>query len=153
MISLFIGLAISCPNILRYLVLYCTLVGMNNQMIVPNEPNKYTADSRHRTTGSRVYFTRPELNQILNIYGRMVAVGVWADYAIDHLRDEAIFSIHRRASEQPHYQVIKTPALRHKQGMWRIIGMDGNILKRGHDLTTLLKYFEPRLLKAFNGTG
>ena len=40
-----------------------------------------------------VTFHRRELDLILRIYGRMVGEGEWRDYAIDHNRDKAIFSI------------------------------------------------------------
>ncbi|NVJ70621.1 MAG: DUF2794 domain-containing protein [Alphaproteobacteria bacterium] len=95
-----------------------------------------------------VYFMRPELNQILNVYGKMVAAGEWRDYAIDHLMDNAVFSIFRRASEMPLYRIIKEPALASQQGAWRIMGMDGQILKRGHKLDQLLRYFDRQLMKA-----
>jgi len=95
-----------------------------------------------------VYFMRPELNQILNVYGRMVAAGEWRDYAIDHLRDQAVFSIFRRASEMPLYRIIKEPALSTQQGAWRVMGMDGQVLKRGKKLDQLLRYFDRQLVKA-----
>lgn len=97
-----------------------------------------------------VYFMRPELNQILNIYGRMVAAGEWRDYAIDHMRDQAVFSIFRRASEMPLYRIIKEPALANQQGAWRIMGMDGQVLKRGRQLDQLLRLFERQLVKAID---
>jgi len=96
----------------------------------------------------RVYFIRPELTQILNIYGRMVATGKWCDYAIDHLPKMAVFSIFRRTSEMPLYRVIKEPAHAGAQGAWRIMGMDGQVLKRGKQLDQLLRYFDRQLLKA-----
>src|SRR5690606_18068263 len=40
-----------------------------------------------------VTFHRRELDLILRVFGRMVAAGEWRDYAIDHLRDRAIFSV------------------------------------------------------------
>ena len=46
----------------------------------------------------RVTFDRRELNRILGLYGRMVAAGEWRDYAIDFLKDRAVFSVFRRAS-------------------------------------------------------
>ncbi|MFC4346280.1 DUF2794 domain-containing protein [Kordiimonas lipolytica] len=95
-----------------------------------------------------VYFMRPELNQILNVYGRMVAAGEWRDYAIDHLKEQAVFSIFRRASEMPLYRIIKEPALSTQQGAWRIMGMDGQVLKRGKKLDQLLRYFDRQLVKA-----
>ena len=99
---------------------------------------------------ARVYFIRPELTKILNIYGKMVAAGAWKDYAIDQLRGHAIFSIHRNASEHPLYKIIKEPALSNRQGTWRIVGMDGQILKRGKSLDLLLRYFDSKLIKALN---
>ncbi len=97
-----------------------------------------------------VYLMRPELSQILNVYGRMVAAGEWRDYAIDHLQGEAIFSIFRRASEMPLYRIIKEPALANQQGAWRIVGIDGQVLKRGKQLDQLLRYFDRQLLKAID---
>lgn len=104
-----------------------------------------------KTTGkalARVYFMRPELTKILNIYGRMVAAGEWRDYAIDHLREHAVFSIFRRTSEMPLYRIIKEPSLAAQQGAWRIVGMDGQVLKRGRQLDQLLRYFDRQLVKA-----
>lgn len=100
------------------------------------------------TASGTVYFIRQELSIILNIYGRMVSAGNWHDYAIDHLQGTAVFSIFRRASEMPMYRVIKEPSLANKQGMWRIDGTNGQILKRGKDLKQMLHYFDRQLLKA-----
>ena len=56
-----------------------------------------------------VTFDRRELDQILRLYGRMVAANEWRDYAIDHLADRAVFSVFRRASETPLFQIVKDP--------------------------------------------
>jgi len=93
-----------------------------------------------------VGFSRSELNSILRVYGRKVSDGTWRDYAIDHLSDRAIFSIYRRTSEFPLYRVEKVPALARKQGAYRIIAAGGAILKRGHDLATLMRFLDrPKL--------
>jgi len=114
-----------------------------------NTPRSYSSHGAPQTTASStVYFIRQELSIILNIYGRMVAAGNWHDYAIDHLQGSAVFSIFRRASEMPLYRVIKEPSLANKQGMWRIDGTNGQILKRGKDLKQMLHYFDRQLLKA-----
>ncbi len=101
----------------------------------------------HGRTRSQVYFDRSELNRILGVYGRMVAAGEWKDYAIDMLAEEAVFSIFRRASEMPIYRIIKSPRDARRQGAYRIVGMNGTILKRGHDLAQALKVFERKLMK------
>lgn len=95
-----------------------------------------------------VAFDRRELGVILGLYGRMVAAGEWRDYGMSFLSDVAIFSIFRRAAEQPLYRIEKRPKLQAKQGMYSVIGMDGRILKRGHDLKTVLRVLERKLIRA-----
>ncbi|WP_334160915.1 DUF2794 domain-containing protein [Phenylobacterium sp.] len=90
----------------------------------------------------RVFFERRELERLLRLYGRMVAAGEWRDYAIDGLDDAAIFSVFRRAAEQPVYRVEKRPALARRQGAWAVIGEGGMILRRGHDLEQVLRFFD-----------
>ncbi|MBS8227996.1 DUF2794 domain-containing protein [Vannielia litorea] len=95
-----------------------------------------------------VAFQRPELSLILGLYGRFVAAGEWRDYGISSLRDVAVFSIFRRTAEHPLYRIEKRPRLRTKQGMYAVIGMDGQVLKRGHDLKTVLRVLERKLIRA-----
>ncbi len=90
-------------------------------------------------------FDRRELNEILKIYGRKVADGEWRDYAIDHLREEAVFSIFRRSSEVPLYRIVKQPKLARRQGAYSVVAATGLILKRGHDLGNVLKVLDKRL--------
>lgn len=89
-----------------------------------------------------IMFDRPELDAILSVYGRLVASGDCKDYAIDGLADRAVFSIFRRTSEFPLYRIEKTPADARKQGAWKILAPGGAILKRGHELAPLLKFFD-----------
>ena len=94
---------------------------------------------------SRVTFNRLELNRILNLYGRMVASGEWRDYAIDFLKDKAVFSIFRRASEVPIYRIEKDPRLARKQGVYSVISAGGLILRRGHELERVLLVIDRKL--------
>ena len=96
-----------------------------------------------------VTFDRHELFEILKLYGRMVADGEWRDYAIDHLRDRAVFSVFRRASEAPLYRIEKDPKLANRQGQYSIVAQGGMILKRGTDLARVLAVLEkkPRLVE------
>ena len=89
-----------------------------------------------------VSFNRRELDQILRIYGNKVADGEWRDYAIDMLRDSAVFSVFKRAAEVPLYRIEKNPKLARKQGAWSITSAGGQILKRGHELHAVLRMFE-----------
>lgn len=87
---------------------------------------------------AQVSFNRRELDRILNLYGRKVASGEWRDYAIDFLKDRAVFSIFRRASEVPIYRIEKDPRLARKQGAYSVISATGLILRRGHELERVL---------------
>ena len=98
-------------------------------------------------TPEQVSFDRAELGTILGLYGRMVAAGEWRDYALSFLRDRAIFSIFRRAAEYPLYRIEKQPRLRQRQGMYALYGMDGQTLKRGHDLAQVLRDLERKLIR------
>lgn len=92
-----------------------------------------------------VAFDRRELMQILSVYGRKVGQGEWRDYAMDFLKDRALFSIYARVSERPLFVVEKNPKLRAKQGQYLITNQQGRILKRGHDLSQVLRVLDPDL--------
>lgn len=93
-----------------------------------------------------VTFERGELDQILRLYGRMVAAGEWRDYAIDHLKNRAVFSVFRRTSEVPLFQIVKDPRLARRQGAFQVVsGTTGVILKRGHELARVLTVFDRSL--------
>ncbi len=100
------------------------------------------------TLHEQVSFDRREMASILTLYGRMVAMGEWRDYGISMLRDMAVFSVFRRTSENPLYRIEKRPRLRSKQGMYAVVGMDGQTLRRGHDLAAVLKVLEAKLIRA-----
>ena len=118
---------------------------MNNQStIIPfNEARLYPDQKRP----SSLFFDRPEFEQILNIYGKMVASGFWKDYAISATKDDVTFAVFKRASERPLFRITKTPALAHKQCAFAIHSAQGQIVKRGHELCQVLKYFEKKLIK------
>ena len=93
-------------------------------------------------------FQRRELDLILNIYSMMVGAGEWRDYAIDSLRDRAVFSVFRRSSEVPLFTIEKNPKLARKQGAYSVINTGGMVLKRGHDLANVLQVFDKMLRRA-----
>lgn len=104
-----------------------------------------------RAAEDRIAFDRKELGTILTLYGRMVAAGEWRDYGMSFLKDVAIFSIFRRTAEHPLYRIEKRPKLRNRQGQYSVIGMDGQILKRGNDLRTVLRVLDRKLIRAIDG--
>jgi Protein of unknown function (DUF2794) len=96
----------------------------------------------------RVSFDRAELSAILGLYGRAVAAGVWRDYAISLLRDVAVFAVFRHSAEHPLYRIEKRPKLSARQGQYAVVGLDGRILRRGHDLRQVLRPLEAKLIRA-----
>src|SRR5207253_8571054 len=94
---------------------------------------------------SRVTFDRRELNRLFGLYGRKVAAGEWRDYAIDFLKDRAVFSVFRRSSEVPIYRIEKSPRLARRQGAYSIISATGLIVRRGHELDRVLRSIDRSL--------
>src|SRR5580693_4631313 len=110
------------------------------------EPSAWRGgEVRSPVPASVVTFSRRELNRILGLYGRKVAVGEWRDYAIDFLKDRAVFSVFRRSSEMPIYRIEKNPKLGRKQGAYSVISATGHILRRGHELDRVLSALDPSL--------
>ena len=101
----------------------------------------------HGREPEQVGFDRPELNRILDLYGRMVAAGHWKDYAMELGKEAAVFAAFRRTAERPEFRIEKRPAQRSRQGMWALIGEQGMVLKRGHELGPVLAPIERRLMK------
>jgi hypothetical protein len=95
----------------------------------------------------QIGFERAELTRIVDLYGRMVAAGLWKDYAIEFTPDSAAFWAFRRTAERPEYKIEKRPALHNRQGMWGLIGEHGVVLRRGPELGPVLAPIERRLLK------
>ncbi|MEM1288311.1 MAG: DUF2794 domain-containing protein [Pseudomonadota bacterium] len=131
---------------------------MNDNRFASDQENNVdkakSADIVHIITSNNVHqnaqntgpvtFHRRELAQILNVYGRMVAEGDWRDYAIDHLKDRAVFSVFRRTAEFPIYTIEKDPKLARKQGAYKVVSASGQVLKRGQDLKNVLRVFDKK---------
>lgn len=91
-----------------------------------------------------VSFNRRDIDTLMQFYSKRVGTGEWRDYAMDMLKDRAIFSVFKRASEVPIYTVHKTPKLASKQGEWSLLNANGLILKRGKDLKQVLKVLDKK---------
>jgi hypothetical protein len=91
---------------------------------------------------TQIRFVRGELDLILGVYGKMVALGECKDYAIGMFSDHAVFAMHRRASEEPTWTIEKRPELQRRQGQWAVVNATGQILKRGRELDQVLRVFE-----------
>jgi len=97
------------------------------------------------SAAARVIFDRRELSRIFGLYGRMVAEGEWRDYAIDFLKDRAVFSVFRHSCEVPIYRIEKNPRLSRRQGVYSVISATGLIVRRGHELDRVLRAIDRSL--------
>lgn len=116
-------------------------------MNIPTIPPDRFQNGRAERIPEQVAFHRTELSVILSLYGRMVAAGEWRDYAISCLREVAVFSVFRRTAEMPLYRIEKRPKLRTKQGIYAVLGTGGQVLKRGHELKSVLGVLERKLIR------
>jgi hypothetical protein len=98
---------------------------------------------RRHSSSALVAFTRLELNELLQSYGKGVAEGEWRDYALDFTPQAAVFSIFRRSAEAAMYQIEKRPSLAQRQGAFSVVDQRGFVLRRGHDLSRVLLALRP----------
>jgi len=107
---------------------------------------------RNYRTGRRaLFFTRSELNQLLGLYSRNVARGVWRDYAIDHRDGQALFSVFRHTHENPLYTIVKSaPA----PGLAEFVVISGRQrLQIAASLAEALEFFRDKLALVAGGPG
>jgi Protein of unknown function (DUF2794) len=111
-----------------------------------NSANPFTASQvASGQVASQVTFDRAELSRLFGLYGRKVAAGEWRDYAIDFLKDRAVFSVFRRACEVPLYRIEKSPRLARRQGTYSLISATGLIIRRGQELDRVLRAIDKSL--------
>ena len=108
--------------------------------------------SRRAQSEPRIAFHKTEMRPILDVYGRLVMAGEARDYAIGMHKDHAIFAIFRRHAENPTWRIEKVPALRNQQGAFIVYGSQDQVLKRGHDIRTVLKVFETRRFEVISSS-
>ena len=102
----------------------------------------------YRSPRRTLYFTRSELNQLLGLYSRNVARGVWRDYAIDHRDGQALFSVFRHTHESAAYTIVKSvgPAANNAAGEAQFTVLSGRQrLRAGATLAEALEFFRSKL--------
>jgi hypothetical protein len=107
------------------------------------EPSQSSGGGRFTVApATQVTFDRRELSRILGLYGRKVAAGEWRDYAIDFLRDRAVFSVFRGSCQVPIYRIEKNPRLGRRQGTYSVVSATGLIMRRGQELDRVLRVLD-----------
>lgn len=93
------------------------------------------------------FFNKKELGEILNLYGFMVSMGEWKDYAIFINKNIVGFNIYRKATETPLYQIIKSLHSKDKNQKYSIQNQSGIILKRSNNLKNILQIINKKKLQ------
>lgn len=93
------------------------------------------------------FFNKKELGEILNLYGFMVSMGEWKDYAIFINKNVVGFNIYRKATENPLYQIIKNLNVQNKIEKYILRDHSGNYVKKSFNLKNILETINKRKLK------
>ena len=120
----------------------------------------------YRSARRTLYFTRAELNQLLGLYSRNVARGIWRDYAIDHRDGQALFSVFRHTHESPAYTIVKSAVPAAGQGVSQgsgqgqgagqaefVVQSGRQRLRAGKSLDDALEFFRAKLAAVPSGRG
>ena len=75
------------------------------QLIISKATN-YTKD--------KVFFSKTELQIILQTYSKQVSSGICRDYSIDHSKQKVIFSFFRSTFDKPLFQIEKKTNVKNK---------------------------------------
>ena len=62
----------------------------------------------------KVFFSKTELQIILQTYSKQVSSGVCRDYSIDHIKQKVIFSFFRSTFDKPLFQIEKKTDIKSK---------------------------------------
>jgi uncharacterized protein DUF2794 len=98
----------------------------------------------YRMRQRTIYFTRPELNQLLGLYSRHVIRGEWRDYAIDHRDGMALFSVFRHSQEGPVFSIVKIAGMADRPAEF-VVQRGRQKLRAARSLAEALDYFRTQL--------
>ncbi len=91
-------------------------------------------------------------NQLLGLYSRNVARGIWRDYAIDHRDGQALFSVFRHTHESAAYTIVKSLGPGHGAAPAEFAVLSGRQrLRAGCSLGDALEYFRSKLTAVPSG--
>ena len=86
-----------------------------------------------------VFFSKIELQTILNLYAKMVSSGEWKDYGLSISKKEISFNVYQRASEFPAYKIAKNFKARDKNNKYIIKDSQNKIINKSKNLQNLIK--------------
>ena len=109
------------------------------KLIINNEKNK-----------KDIFFSKIELQIILNLYAEMVSNGEWKDYGLSISKKEVSFNVYHRASEFPVYKITKNLKPKNKGEKYLIKDSKNKIIKNSENLKNLIDKIIWRKFKLVN---
>ena len=86
-----------------------------------------------------IFFSKIELQKILNLYAEMVSMGEWKDYGLNISKREVSFNVYHRTSEFPVYKITKNLKPKNKNERYLIKDSKNKIIKNSENLKNLIK--------------
>ena len=92
----------------------------------------------------RVFFSKTELQIILQTYSKQVSSGVCRDYSIDHSKQKVIFSFFRSTFDKPLFQIEKKTNIKSKLLFDYSIRYKQKIIETNVSLLKILKRLDKK---------
>ena len=108
------------------------------KLVVNNENKKNT------------FFSKLELQLILNLYAEMVSNGEWKDYGLAISKKEVSFNVYHRASEFPAYKITKNLKPKNENEKYIIKNAQNKIINNSVNLENLIKKIVWKKFKLVN---
>ena len=86
-----------------------------------------------------IFFSKVELQLILNLYAEMVSSGEWKDYGLTITKREVSFNVYYRTSEFPIYRITKNLKPKKENEKYLIKDAQNKIINKSENLQNLIK--------------
>ena len=97
-----------------------------------------------------IFFSKTELQIILNLYAKMVSGGEWKDYGLTISKKEISFNVYHRASEFPVYKITKNLNPKNENDKYLIKNSQNITLNKSKNLDNLIKKIVWKKFKLVN---
>ena len=86
----------------------------------------------------QIFFIKKELQDILDLYSKMVSNGSWKDYSLSSGPKEVSFDVYQRTSDRPLFRILKNLKPVSFNEKFLIKDKNGQIIKKSEDLRVLI---------------
>ena len=97
-----------------------------------------------------IFFSKVELQLILNLYAEMVSSGEWKDYGLTITKREVSFNVYYRTSEFPVYRITKNLKPKKENEKYLIKDAQNKIINNSENLQNLIKKITWKKFKLVN---